>query len=239
MSRFPLPAHRLACLLLPALLALSACAAWSGGSRPTRMPAIPTEVSNAEWEKDMQRFAAEDASHPPPQHAVLFVGSSSIRMWESLARDFPDATVINRGFGGSEIRDSTWYAPRIVLPYQPATVVLYAGDNDIASGRTPRQLHDDFVAFAELLHRKLPKTRLVYISTKPSPSRAHLLDAQREANALIKAEAARRNFVYVDVFTPMLDANGKPREELFLADRLHMNAAGYALWRELLDPYVN
>jgi len=170
---------------------------------------------------------------------VLFVGSSSIRMWESLARDFPDVKVINRGFGGSEIRDSTWYADRIVLPYKPETVVLYAGDNDIASGRTPQQLHDDFVAFADLIHRRLPTTRLIYISTKPSPSRAHLLDAQRQANALIKAESARRNFVYIDVFTPMLDAAGQPREDLFLADRLHMNPAGYAIWRELLAPYVN
>ena len=239
MSRFPLPVRRLACLLLPALLALSACATSPSGASAKRAPAIPAEVSNAEWEKDMQRFAAEDAATPPPKHAVLFVGSSSIRMWESLARDFPGVKVINRGFGGSEIRDSTWYAPRIVLPYQPETVVLYAGDNDLASGRTPRQLHDDFVAFAELVHRKLPKTRLIYISTKPSPSRAHLLEAQREANALIKAESARRGFVYIDVLTPMLDAAGKPREDLFLADRLHMNAAGYALWRELLAPYVN
>lgn len=239
MSRFPLPVRRLACLLLPALLVLSACATAPAGHGAKRAPAIPAEVSRPEWEQDMQQFAAEDAATPPPKHAVLFVGSSSIRMWESLARDFPGAKVINRGFGGSEIRDSTWYADRIVLPYQPKTVVLYAGDNDIASGRTPRQLHDDFVAFAELIHRELPTTRLIYISTKPSPSRAHLLDAQREANALIKAESARRNFVYVDVFTPMLDADGKPREDLFLADRLHMNAAGYALWRELLDPYVN
>lgn len=238
MSRFPLPAHRLACLLLPALLALSACA-WSAGSGPKRAPAIPAEVSNAEWEKDMQRFAAEDARHPPPKDAVLFVGSSSIRLWETLGRDFPDVEVINRGFGGSEIRDSTWYAERIVLPYRPETVVLYAGDNDLASGRTPRQLRDDFIAFADLIHRKLPKTRLIYISTKPSPSRAHLLDAQREANALIKAESTRHDFVYIDVFTPMLDADGKPREDLFLADRLHMNPAGYAIWRELLDPYVN
>ncbi len=239
MPRFPLSVRRLACLLLPALLALSACATSPAGPGAKPAPAIPAEVSNAEWEKDMQRFAAEDAATPPPKHAVLFVGSSSIRMWESLARDFPGAQVINRGFGGSEIRDSTWYADRIVLPYKPETVVLYAGDNDIASGRTPRQLHDDFVAFADLLHRRLPATRLIYISTKPSPSRAHLLDAQRQANALIKAESARRGFVYIDVFTPMLDAGGKPREDLFLADRLHMNPAGYAIWRELLAPYVN
>jgi len=238
MSRFPPSVRRLACLLLPALLALSACATLPAGTGAKRAPAIPAEVSNAEWENDMRRFAAEDASAPPPENAVLFVGSSSIRLWESLARDFPGVKVINRGFGGSEIRDSTWYADRIVLPYRPKTVVLYAGDNDLASGRTPQQLHDDFVAFADLLQRRLPRTRLVYISTKPSPSRAQLLDAQRQANALIKAESARRGIVYVDVFTPMLDADGKPREDLFLTDRLHMNPAGYAIWRELLAPYI-
>ncbi|WP_079726176.1 SGNH/GDSL hydrolase family protein [Pseudoxanthomonas indica] len=187
----------------------------------------------------MQRFAAQDQAQPPPRDAVLFVGSSSIRLWDSLAQDFPDAVVINRGFGGSEVRDSTWYADRIVYPYHPSTVVLYAGDNDLANGRTAEQVGQDTATFIDRVHKRLPSARIVIISTKPSPSRAHLLEAQRQANALVQRAAQQRGAVFVDVFTPMLDAQGQPRESLFIQDRLHMNASGYALWKQLLAPYVH
>ena len=219
-----------------ASLLLAGCA-----SQPAQVaaPRVPEQVSNAEWAADMARFAAEDAAHPPPRGAVLFVGSSSIRLWKTLAEDFPGVAVINRGFGGSEIRDSTWYADRIVVPYKPRLIVFYAGDNDIANGRSPQQLHDDFLAFVRRVRRDLPSVRIAFVSCKPSPSRAHLLDAQREANALIRAEAAKQKRVaFVDVFTPMLDANGQPRAELFIEDRLHMNAAGYAIWRDAIAPYL-
>lgn len=220
----------LSCLLL----LLSACA----GAPSTRAPLIPDQVSNAAWEQDMQRFATEDRANPPPEHPVLFVGSSSFRLWESLAADFPGIPVLNRGFGGSEVRDSTWYADRIIIPYRPKTILLYAGDNDIAAGRTPEQVRADFVAFVERVRRDLPDTRILYVAIKPSPSRAQLLDAQRRANDLVRAESQRLGVTFVDVFTPMLDAAGKPREELFIADRLHMNAAGYAIWRELITPLI-
>lgn len=224
-------------LFLASLLVLFACAGTPPIVQPGS-PQIPAEVSNAEWENDMQRFAAEDQAAPPPKHAVLFVGSSSIRLWETLAEDFPGVSLINRGFGGSEVRDSTWYADRIIVPYRPRMILLYAGDNDIAAGRTPQQVHADFIAFVERVRRDLPRTKIAYISTKPSPSRAHLLDVQRQANALVREEAQRRGVIYIDVFTPMLDANGQPRETLFIEDRLHMNRAGYALWRDLIAPML-
>lgn len=220
------------------LLALAACASQPPGSLD-RPPQIPVEVSNAAWAQDMQRFAEQDQQQPPPRDAVLFVGSSSIRLWDTLAQDFAGTPVINRGFGGSEVRDSTWYADRIIYPYQPATVVLYAGDNDLANGRTPEQVGQDTAVFIQRVQKHLPKTRIVIISTKPSPSRANLLDAQRLANARVQREAQRRGAVFVDVFTPMLDAQGQPRESLFIQDRLHMNAAGYAIWKQLLTPYLH
>lgn len=201
-------------------------------------PLVPQQVSNAVWEEDMRRFAAEDAVSPPPRQGVLFVGSSSIRLWATLAADFPGVPVINRGFGGSEIRDSTWYADRIIVPYAPRQVLIYAGDNDLFSGRTPAQLRDDFRAFVQRVRKDLPQVRIAYISNKPSPSRAHLLAAQREANALIQAEAVRLQVDFIDIFTPMLDAQGNPREELFIEDRLHMNAKGYAIWRQVIAPYL-
>jgi len=234
--RWPLP------LAVPLVLLLAACAGLASPVPPSASPApprIPEQVSRADWEQDMRRFAEQDAQSPPPAGAVLFIGSSSIRFWDTLAEDFPGVTAINRGFGGSEIRDSTWYADRIVVPYRPRLIVLYAGDNDLDSGRAPAQLRLDFLAFVERVRRDMPHVRIAYIASKPSPLRAHLLDAQRQANALIRDEAARlRGVDFVDVYTPMLDAAGQPREELFIADRLHLNRQGYELWRDTLAPYL-
>ena len=186
----------------------------------------------------MQQFAVEDALAPPSRGGIVFVGSSSIRLWTTLATDFAGMPVINRGFGGSEIRDSTWHADRIIVPYAPRQVLLYAGDNDLFSGRTPTQLRDDFRSFVLRVRRDLPQARIAYIANKPSPARAHLLAAQRNSNALIMAEAVRMQVDFIDIFTPMLDAGGKPREELFIEDRLHMNAVGYDLWRRTIAPYL-
>lgn len=205
------------------------------GSGP---PRVPEQASSMDWEQDMQRFEARDATAPPLPGGVLFIGSSSIRFWDTLATDFPFVPVINRGFGGSEVRDSTWYADRIVIPYKPRQIVLYAGDNDLSSGRTPMQVHDDVRAFVQRVHRKLPNVKVAYIANKPSPARAHLLETQREANALIEADAGNLRISFIDVFTPMLDATGQPRMDLFLEDRLHMNRKGYELWRDTIAPHL-
>lgn len=226
--------HGIAALLAAILLA--GCAAAPPPKPPLQVPAT---VSSTDWERDMQRFAAEDAANPPPKGAVLFVGSSSIRMWTDLAQDFPDTAVVNRGFGGSEIRDSTWYADRIVVPCAPRLIVFYAGENDLNSGRSPQQVLGDFREFVGRVRHDLPRTRLVLVSIKPSPLRAAQLPAQREANALLRAEIAKTpNAVFVDVATPMLGADGQPRAELFLGDRLHMNRAGYDIWRRSIAPYL-
>jgi lysophospholipase L1-like esterase len=202
-------------------------------------PQVPTQVSNVAWAGDMAQFAAQDAANPPPRGGIEFIGSSSIRMWESLAADFPGQPVFNRGFGGSEVRDSTWYADRIVIPYAPCKVFFYAGDNDLNSGRSPAQVRDDVVAFVNRVHRDLPKTTVEIISIKPSPSRAQLLPAVVEANGLIrKALATLPNTGYTDVYTPMLGADGQPRAALFREDMLHMTPEGYAIWRTALAPKV-
>jgi lysophospholipase L1-like esterase len=224
------------CLLGGLLATLAACAN-APAARPGP-PRIPEQVSNADWETDMQRFAAADAVAPPPKHAVLFIGSSSIRFWDTLATDFPGVQVINRGFGGSEIRDSTWYADRIVVPYAPRMIVFYAGENDLESGRSPQQVRDDFHAFVTRVRRDLPGVRIAYISSKPSPLRVRLLESERQANALIEGDAERLRVRFIDVFTPMLDVHGQPRGELFGEDRLHMNPAGYELWRRVVAPYL-
>jgi lysophospholipase L1-like esterase len=191
------------------------------------------------WTKEIEGFIAEDGRHPMVRNPVLFVGSSSIVKWTTLARDFPGIPVINRGFGGSELADSVFYADRIIMPHQPRIVVLYAGENDLWAGKTPEKVLSDFKAFRLKLQRNMPNVRIFFLSIKESPSRTRIRADVLRTNELIAAECgAGRNCLYVDVATPMLDKDGKPRPELFVADQLHMNHAGYAIWTAVLAPLL-
>ena len=191
------------------------------------------------WADAINKFTTADATNPPPENGVVFVGSSSIVRWASLARDFPGVPVINRGFGGSQLEDSVYYLDRIVLPYKPRIVVLYAGENDLNAGKTPEAVAADFKEFATRVHAKLPQTRIVYIAMKPSPSRWKIKDKLVRGNALIAAHCARdKRMVFADIYTAMLDAQGQPRPELFVKDMLHMNEAGYALWTPIVAPLL-
>ena len=189
------------------------------------------------FQAEIEAFERQDRAAPPPPGAVLFLGSSTIRLWTSLQQDFPDMPVVNRGFGGSQIADSICYAPRIVFPLEPATIVFYAGENDLAAGKTPEQVAADFQHLVADVQAARPATRILFVSLKPSPCRAGLLDAMRETNARIRDwMRPDPRLEFVDVFTPMLDESGAPRAELFADDRLHLNAAGYALWTRILRP---
>ena len=207
----------------------------------TRFPAAyaQTEGDPARWESDMAAFRRADSLQPPPAKGILFTGSSSIRLWHDLADRFAGRRVINRGFGGSWLSDVVHYFPNLVVPYQPKTIVVYAGENDVADGRTAEMLLKDVEMLLALRRQHLPKSKLVFLSLKPSPSRVEKLEEVRKANTLIRQRlAGERRAVFVDVFTPMLDAGGKPREELFGPDRLHMNDKGYDLWTAVLTPYL-
>lgn len=192
------------------------------------------------WLKEIDTLTATDSTQMPAPGGVVFVGSSSIRLWKTLAADFPGIPTINRGFGGSELADSVFYADRIVLPYRPRLVVLFAGTNDVKNGRTPEAVLADFRAFREKLHAALPETRLIYLSITLAPSRAHLHEQMRTANRLIAADIAiDPRCRFVDVNTPMLAAGGStPPPELFVADQLHLNPDGYAIWTRVLAPYL-
>lgn len=191
------------------------------------------------WQHDIDQLVADDSVHPPPQHGVLFVGSSSIRMWTTLAADFPGVPVINRGFGGSAIADTTHYAARIVIPYHPRLIVMYAGDNDIAEGHTPRLVLDDFKAFVARVRRELPDVAIVYISIKPSIARFAMWPQMRHANRMVAGwTRTQRRVSFVDVSAGMLGADGKPRAALFRPDGLHMTPAGYAIWVRALKPVL-
>lgn len=187
------------------------------------------------WEATIARFEQQDRESPPPAASVLFVGSSSIRMWKT-DHWFPETPVLNRGFGGSVIADVNHFAERVVLKYQPRVIVFYAGDNDVARGNSAERVEEDFKTFAELVAQRLPETDLIYLPIKPSPARWKLWPIAREANARIEQYlAARPRGHYADIATPMLGADGQSRAELFLADRLHLNEAGYKLWTEVVQ----
>lgn len=193
------------------------------------------------WSAAIAKFTQADATNRPPTHAVVFVGSSSIVKWTSLARDFPGIQTINRGFGGSELADSVFYADRIIIPYQPRTVVVYAGDNDLKAGKPSETVAADFIAFRTKIHAALPAAKIVFIGIKPSPSRWDLRKKALHANALIAADCATdpKRLAFLDIWPSMLGPDGLPRPALYLADKLHLTPAGYAVWPPLLAPLLH
>ncbi|NQU24437.1 MAG: hypothetical protein HQ567_24410 [Candidatus Nealsonbacteria bacterium] len=204
----------------------------------TGLLAQAAEKSENRWEATIRRFEARDKEAFPPEGGVLFVGSSSIVGWD-LKKHFPDLPAINRGFGGSQVADSLHFAERIVLPYRPRVIVLYAGDNDVAAGKSPQQVLADYRALVAKVHAKLPKTRIAFVAVKPSIKRWNLVEKMREANALVQAETEKdERLVFVDVDRPMIGDDGKPRPELFKPDGLHLNEKGYELWSDLVRPYL-
>jgi hypothetical protein len=199
----------------------------------------PNQQTNR-WESAIEEFEASDKTNPPPQNSILLVGSSSIRLWPNLQQAFPGHKVFKRGFGGSELSDSVTFADRIVIPYKPKIILLYAGDNDIAAGKSPEQIISDFKMFVQKVHVPLPQTYIGYIAIKPCPARENLLSKVKTTNRLIKAYAKRSDkLLFIDVFTPMLDKDGGLRPELFIRDGLHLNEKGYALWVSIIKPVLD
>ncbi|MGI8883505.1 MAG: SGNH/GDSL hydrolase family protein [Pyrinomonadaceae bacterium] len=191
------------------------------------------------WEKEIAAFAAADKKESPSKGKVLFVGSSSIRGWRTLREDFPGFYTLNRGFGGSHLEDVNFYAPQIVTPYKPQLIVLYAGENDIVAGKLVEGVYDDYKKFVSIVRKKLPKTRLIFVSLKPSPSRWEFAPKFKELNALIKTHTETdKHLLFVDVWSPMLDADGEPKKNIFQADNLHLNDEGYRIWRKTLLPFI-
>lgn len=196
--------------------------------------------SSPGWEKEIAAFEARDRTNPAPANAIVFIGSSSIRMWTSLESDFPGKRVINRGFGGSQIIDSVYYSDRVVLPYRPRRIMLYAGGNDINAGKTPEQVLKDFQLFVETVRPTLPRTEITYISIAPNPARWSQIERIREANKLIRDYTRRkRGLSFIDVHSHMLNEKGEPREGIYLSDNLHMNEKGYQIWKEIIGPILD
>ncbi len=190
------------------------------------------------WEKEIAGIEKRLATNPPAKGGVFFAGSSSIRLW-NLAKSFPDQKYVNVGFGGSEIRDTTHFIDRILVPFEPRAIVFYAGDNDIAKKRTPEQVRDDFAAFVKAVRAKLPKTKIYYLPVKPSIARWAMYEVQTKANAYVKAACESDKLLgYIDTVPVTLGADGKPKPEFFVKDGLHMTEAGYAAWTAVVKKAI-
>jgi len=192
------------------------------------------------WQPKVDRYLERDKANPPPLNGIVFTGSSSMEMWTSLQKDFPDLPVVRRGIGSTWLLDQLTIAPKLVYPLQPHTVVLYAGENDLQDNRTVAEVVDAFEQVRAQIFAALPSARLVFLALKPSPSRTAILEKMRESNDRIADLCVKDpRCTFVDVFTPMLDATGQPRPELYLADRLHMTPEGYRLWTGLVAPVLD
>lgn len=202
---------------------------------------MTASARDTRWDASFAAFDAADKARAPRPGGVLFVGSSSIRLWNDLEADFQSLPVVyKRGFGGSRMLDCTQHLQRLVTPYKPRLVLVYAGDNDLAEGRSPADVLNSFTAFVQGVRQALPDTRIAYISIKPSPSRLALLPEIRETNAIIKQYTTTvANADFIDIFTPMLTPDGQPRIDLFQGDALHMNATGYDLWKTVISAHLN
>lgn len=218
--------------LVAGLFALLLLGTGCNSTRPTVLP--PLSPANR-WAKEISAFDAQDAIHPPPRRPIVFTGSSSIRLWKELPRDYPGLRVMNRGFGGSQLSDVREHFERLILRYRPRQVVIYCGANDLAAKKSVETVVADLKAAVNRIHGELPRTKVAFISIALNPARWEQRDAVRAANAAIAefmAQDPRRQFI--DVTSSMLGPDGQPKPDIFVADRLHMNRKGYEIWVPLV-----
>lgn len=233
-------------LMLLGIVSLTACAQRTQTKPVSQEASVPaTKPAEAKahdfdrWEKEISAYEKADREKMPAKGGVLFIGSSTVRMWKTLDKDFPGYNVINRGFGGSQIVDSTHFAERIIFPYEPKMIFLRAGGNDIHAGKSAKRVFDEYKAFVTKIHGRLPKTQIAYIALCPAPSRWAERDANKALNELVKEFSKNRPYLkYVETYDMSLTADGQAREELFLPDRLHFNAEGYKILADRVRPFM-
>src|SRR5215213_6028683 len=190
---------------------------------------------------DIQQFRKLDSVQPPPANAILFVGSSSFTKWTDVQNSFPGYTIINRGFGGSTLADVLRYEEDVIFRYNPKQILIYCGENDIASSDTvtAKTVFNRFKTLFTEIRTVYPEVPVTYISMKPSPSRWNLREKFMSGNHLIENYLKKqKNAQFINVWKPMLGSNGKPKQELFVEDNLHMNAKGYAIWQKIIQPVL-
>lgn len=190
---------------------------------------------------EIKAFKKQDSIQPPAKNAILLVGSSSFRLWKNVQQHFPGYSIINRGFGGSSLKDVIRYEKEIIFPYQPRQILVYCGENDLASSDsiTAQTVFERFKTLFGDIRKKFPEIPIAFVSIKPSISRQRLMPKMEEANKLIKNFLAnKKKTAFIDVYHKMLKQDGTPMDDIFLEDKLHMNAKGYAIWQKTIKPYL-
>jgi len=202
---------------------------------------IVSTVNAQPFANDIAAFKKQDSIAPPPKNAILFVGSSSFTKWKDVQSYFPDNTIINRGFGGSILLDVIRYEKDVIFPYQPKQIVIYCGENDVASSDTitPEIVVGRVKQLITDIRKEFPKVNIAFISLKPAPSRWKMKDRMMASNVLIKKYLKKKKHTaFINVWDAMLDAEGQPMADIFIEDKLHMNAKGYAIWQKIIAPYL-
>lgn len=244
MKKLQAARHRFFIVALASVLILGGRSPVLAQAASTPTAALAPLPATADAAPEINAFLKADQKQMPPTGAVLFMGSSSIRMWDTLAKDFPEIPVINRGFGGSQVFESTLYLDRIAVPYKPKIIVLCAGTNDLAYGnKNPQQVLQEFQEFVAKVHAALPDTRIVYISINPTVARWNLEAETLETNHLIETWIFQNNsptlkLNFINSHAPLLTADGRPPADLLRADNLHFNAKGYQAWAAIVKPRV-
>jgi len=193
----------------------------------------------ARFQEEINKIKSDQADYSSKKNLVLFTGSSSVRMWTDVQTDFPDLAVLNTGFGGSTMSDLLYYADTVILRYRPVMLFIYEGDNDIASGKKPDEILRDAGKLVDLIRQKLPRSRICFISAKPSIARWNQKEAYLDYNRQLKEFTANHSRVYyLDVWDRMLGSDGNPKSDIFLDDRLHMNRTGYDIWKEIASEFL-
>lgn len=202
---------------------------------------VVSQAQEQRFINEIRYFKKLDSLKFPPKNAILFIGSSSFTRWKDVGNYFPKHTIINRGFGGSSLPDVINYVPDIVFPYDPKQIVIYCGENDFTAkgGIEASVVVDRVKELVALIRTKYPKIPIAYVSIKPSPSREQYFPKMKEANAAIKKwmKKKKRNLKFINVYDAMFNEDGKLKD-IFVEDKLHMNAQGYAIWQKIMEPYL-
>lgn len=191
------------------------------------------------WEETIQKYEKKDSLNPVEDGALLFVGSSSIAIWQDIGEYFPDYYILNRGFGGSHFSDLIHYADRIIYPYKPKKIFIYEGDNDIAADEDPKDIFAEAKKLRKMISENLPGVPVAFISAKPAVARWDYKDQYRDLNSRLKKFAEKTpDTEFIDVWDPALDEEGEVYKHIFLEDSLHMNHHGYEIWKNEMEPYL-
>ena len=203
--------------------------------------ALIADTNNLDrFEREIIRFKKQDSVNGIIKNEILFIGSSSFRKWKTMEQDMFPLKVLNRGFGGSTIPEIIWYADKIIFPYSPKTIVLYAGENDIANNETEsKTVLKTLKLFVKMIKYNLPETKIYFVSIKPSLARSKYYEKMESTNKILKNYIKNTNNIYyIDVFSSMINADKTIKDDIFIKDKLHLNTKGYNIWKEIIKPYL-